>query len=128
MVLPEDSAPSASLDHRVGLGRAFAPPQRRRRHSEACRGLRSAPQPTPKTGIVCCPLAGEGTALDEFHCTDSVADVAGWLKQETDARVAAGAPRKAHVMPLGAMLAAWVTANPLLPLEQAVAQLSVSSQ
>ena len=70
-------------------------------------------------------VAGEGTALDEFHCTDSVADVAGWLKQETDARVAAGAPRKAHVMPLGAMLAAWVTANPLLPLEQAVAQLSV---
>ena len=39
----------------------------------------------------------------------------------------AGAPRKAHVMPLGAMLAAWVTANPLLPLEQAVAQLSVNS-
>ena len=41
--------------------------------------------------------------------------------------MAAGAPRKAHVMPLGAMLAAWVTANPLLPLEQAVAQLSVNS-
>ena len=99
-------------------------PRRSRSSSEACRGLRSAPQPTPKTGIFRCPPAGEGTALDEFHCTDSVADVAGWLKQETDARVAAGAPRKAHVMPLGAMLAAWVTANPLLPLEQAVAQLS----
>ena len=75
-----------------------------------------------------CNRGGQALALDQFHCTDSVADVAGWLKQETDARVAAGAPRKAHVMPLGAMLAAWVTANPLLPLEQAVAQLSVSSQ
>ena len=41
--------------------------------------------------------------------------------------MAAGAPRKAHVMPLGAMLAAGGTANPLLPLEQAVAPLSVSS-
>ena len=74
-----------------------------------------------------CNRGGQALALDQFHCTDSVADVAGWLKQETDARVAAGAPRKAHVMPLGAMLAAWVTANSLLPLEQAVAQLSVNS-
>ena len=38
-----------------------------------------------------CNRGGQALALHQFHCTDSVADVAGWLKQETDARVAAGA-------------------------------------
>jgi len=53
--------------------------------------------------------------LDEFHCSDSIPTVVQWLREEIDARVDAGAPRKAHVMKLGAMLAAWVQANPLAP-------------
>jgi len=53
--------------------------------------------------------------LDEFHCSDSIPTVVKWLIEEVDARVGAGAPRKAHVMPLGAMLAGWVQANPLQP-------------
>jgi hypothetical protein len=53
--------------------------------------------------------------LDEFHCSDSIPTVVRWLVEECDARVRAGAPRKAHVMPLGAMLAAWVQTNPLGP-------------
>lgn len=48
-------------------------------------------------------------------CPDPIPVMAQWLRDLVDARVAAGAPRKAHVMPLGAMLAAWVQTNPLAP-------------
>ena len=52
-------------------------------------------------------------ALDEFHCTDSIPNVIGWLKDELEARQAAApaAPRKVHVMPLAPLIGDWILAK-----------------
>mmetsp|Transcript_50047 Transcript_50047/g.108450 ORF Transcript_50047/g.108450 Transcript_50047/m.108450 type:complete len:501 (+) Transcript_50047:197-1699(+) len=55
-------------------------------------------------------------SLDDFHCTDSVADVVATLAQRVKKHVANGEPKRAHVMPLAAVIAEWINAQaPLAP-------------
>jgi hypothetical protein len=51
--------------------------------------------------------------LDTFHCTDSIPVVVRWLRDDADARVAAGAPTRVRVMPLAPLVADWVKRHPL---------------
>lgn len=58
---------------------------------------------------------GETPSLDAFHCTDSVAQTIGWLREELTARDATGAPRRAHIMGLAPVIASWVKSRATPP-------------
>ena len=57
-------------------------------------------------------LYSDGSALDSFHCSDSLSTATSWLLEACFARTAKGQAQRAFVMPIAPVLASWIREHP----------------